>query len=302
MATGYDVSALGAYTKDNANQLLYKQIAQGNTASLMQVQTGIKTAERINIVANNPVWQAQACSFTASANTVFSQRTLTVGAIGAYMKWCEKDLEAKYTQLAMKAGSNLDTLTFEKIFVEDIMQQINYKKELVIWNGDTLAADAYLSKFDGIKKLIASATIGATITPAAWTVANSRTRLQEFYAGLTDDMLWQPSGKVFIGTAEARDYRIKLGIDNLYHNDGKDQKLMLENTDIEIVPTLGLSGSKQIYFIPTDTLYLGTDLENEESKYDLFYAKEAREIRFIAEWKMGVQFSQPSLIAKMICT
>lgn len=302
MATGYDVSALGAYTKDNAQQLLYKQIAQGKTASLMTVQTGIKTSERINIVATTPVPQAQACSFTASANTVFTQRTITVAAIGNYLKWCEKDLEAKYTQLAVKAGSNLDMLTYETEIIGDIMQKMAYNQEYAIWMGDTLSTDQRLIHYDGLVKLIGAASGVTTVTPGAWSVANSRTRLQEFYAALTDDMLHQPTGKVFMGTAECRDYRMKLGIDNLYHNTGTDGVLRLENSDLEIIPTLGLSGTKKIYFIPTETMILGTDLENEFEKFELFYAKEAREIRFIAEHKEGVQISQPILVAQMLNT
>ena len=39
----------------------------------------------------------------------------------------------------------------------------------------------------------------------------------------------------------------------------------------------------------TDNMFLGTDLENEEEKFDLFYAKEADEIRFVSEFKYGVQ-------------
>lgn len=302
MASGYDVSALGSYTKDNAEQLLVKMIAQGKSASMFNIQPGVKSAQRINIITNTPVWQDQACSFTASATSTFTQRTITVGKIAIMMKWCEKDLEAKYTQLAMKAGSNLDTLTYETQIVEDIQQQTQYQIERVLWAGDTTASDAYLSKFDGLKKIIASASGVTTVASAAWSVANSRTRLQEFYAALTDNMLAQPSGKIFLGTAECRDYRMKLGIDNLYHNDGKDGKLMLENSDIEIVPTLGLSGTKQIYFIPTDTVYIGTDLTGEEDQYDLFYAKEARELRFISEFKMGIQVAFPDLIAKMYCS
>ena len=302
MATGYDVSALGAYTKDNANQLLYKVIAQGTTAKLMTVQSGVKTAERINIVSTTPVPQVQACSFTASANTVFSQRTLTVAPIGNYLKWCEKDLEAKYTQLAVKAGSNLDTLTYETQIIEDIMQQIAYNNEYAIWMGNTLSTDQRLLHFDGLVKTIAAASIGATATPVVWSIANSRTAVQNMVASLTDDMLAQTSGKIFLGTAECRDYRQKLFQDNLFHTTGQDAKLYAEGTDIEIVPTLGLSGTKKMYFIPTDTMILGTDLANEWENISLEYAKEAREIRFICEYKLGCQISVPSLIAKQVNT
>jgi len=305
MATGYDVSGLGGtYTKDSADKAsyIYKMLAQGASASLFPKQPGIKSVQNIHIISNSPVWQAQACSFTASANTTLTVRAITVGTPSIMMKWCEKDLEAKFTQLSMKAGSKLDTLTFETQIVGDIMQQTTRDIEVAIWKGDTSSTNQQLLHFDGLQKLIAAASIGYTGNPAVWSVANSRSIMQNFITGLTDDMLAQASGKIFMGTAEARDYRLKLGIDNLYHNTGADAKLYAENTDIEIVPTLGLSGTKALYFMPVDYTYIGTDLTGEEDNYELFYAQEARELRFITEWKMGINFAFPTLIAKVLNT
>lgn len=299
----YDVSALGSYTKENANDLIFKQIALGTTASLMTMQPGIKSAETINIVASRAVWQAGgSCGFNASGDTTFSQRTLTVGKIKLNMKWCEKDLEPKYLQGAMKAGSSYDMLTFESQIIGDIVQNISKDLEVAIWQGDTASANVYLNKFDGLIKIINAASDEITATPVAWSVANSRTALQNVYASLTDDMLANPKLKVFMGLSEARDYRMKLGIDNLYHITGAEGKLYLENTDVEIVPVLGLSGTKKIYAIATDNMVLGTDLANEQEKFDLFYAKEADEIRFVDEFKYGVQIAFPDQVVKQVNT
>lgn len=299
----YDVSALGSYTKENANDLIYKQIALGTTASLMTMQPGIKSAETINIVASRAVWQAGgSCGFNASGDTTFSQRTLTVGKIKLNMKWCEKDLEPKYLQGAMKAGSTYDMLTFESQIIGDIVQNISKDLEVAIWQGDTASANVYLNKFDGLIKIINAASDEITATSVAWSVANSRTALQNVYASLTDDMLANPKLKVFMGLSEARDYRMKLGIDNLYHITGAEGKLYLENTDVEIVPVLGLSGTKKIYAIATDNMVLGTDLANEQEKFDLFYAKEADEIRFVDEFKYGVQIAFPDQVVKQANT
>lgn len=299
----YDVSALGSFTKENAESLIYKQIAQGTTASLMTLQPGIKSAETINIVASRAVWQAGgSCGFNASGDTTFSQRTLTVGKIKLNMQWCEKDLEPKYLQGAMKAGSNYDMLTFEQEIIGDIVQNISKDLEVAIWQGDTGSANVYLNKFDGLIKIINDASNEITATPVAWSVTNSRTALQNVYSSLTDDMLANPKLKVFMGLSEARDYRMKLGIDNLYHITGAEGKLYLENTDVEIVPVLGLSGTKKIYAIATDNMVLGTDLANEQEKFDLFFAKEADVIRFVDEFKYGVQIAFPDQVVKQVNT
>jgi hypothetical protein len=255
------------------------------------------------MVASRAVWQAGgSCGFNASGDTTFTQRTLTVGKIKLNMKWCEKDLEPKYLQGAMKAGSKYDMLTFEQEIIGDIVQNISKDLEVAIWQGDTGSVDVYLNKFDGLIKIINAASNEITATPVAWSVANSRTALQNVYASLTDDMLAKPNLKVFMGLSEARDYRMKLGIDNLYHITGAEGKLYIENTDVEIVPVLGLSGTKKIYAIATDNMFLGTDLANEQEKFDLFYAKEADEIRFVDEFKYGVQIAFPDQVVKQVNT
>ena len=303
MATGYDVSALGAYTKDSAdkNSVLYKHIAEGDSAKFFPIQSGIKSTENIHLIETSPVWQAQACGFTASANTAFSNTSLSVAKIGIYMDWCEKDLESKYTQLSMKAGSDLDMLTFEQQITEEILMKNRFKKERAIWLGNTLSTDQDLIHFDGIvKKLAADGTV-TSITPGVWSVANARTRMQEFSAGLTNDMLNNQTGKVFMGSSEYRDYRLSMINANLFHNDGKGA-LMLEGTDLEIVPVVSLSGTKKIYYIPTEYQFIGTDLANEFETFSLEYAKEARKIRFILEFKLGVQHVFGSLFAQMLNT
>lgn len=296
----YDVSALGSYTKQNANQLIYKTIATGSTVSLISKMPGIKSAETINIAATRGVWQTGGtCGFNASGSTTFSQRTLTVGKVKINLKWCEKDLEPKYLQGALKAGSAgfdaYNMLTFEEQLVGDISQNISTDLENAIWQGDTGAGSAYLNKFDGLIKIIAAAS-PVTASTVAWSVANSRTAVQNVLTAMTADMMAQPNFKIFMGIREAMDYRMKLGIDNLYHLTGADNKLYAENTQVEIVPVLGLSGTKKVIAASTDNLYVGFDLLNEDEKFDLFYAKEADEIRFVTEFKYGVQIAFPDQI------
>ena len=300
----FDVSALASdFVKEDPAKVIYKMLAQGSTSSLMVVQPNIKSAETINLLASRAVWQSgTACGFSASGDTVATQRTLTVGKIKLNMKWCDKDLEPTFLQGALTAGSSYDTLALREQILADIAQNINLDVENAIWQGDTASGNVYLNKFDGLIKIINAASNEVTATPSAWSVANSRTALQAVYAALTDDMLANPKLRVCMGLSEARDYKMKLSIDNLYHITGMEGKLYLENTDVEIVPVKGLSGTKKIYAIALDNMFLGVDLANEEEKFDLFYAKEADEIRFVSEFKMGVQVAFPDQIVKQVNT
>jgi hypothetical protein len=299
----YNLDGLtNGFVKEDAQKLIYKTITEGATASLMTPQTGIKSAETINIVTTRGVWQGKtACNPTASGTTAFSQRTLTVGSVSVILEWCEETLETYYLQGAMKAGGVYTDLTFRNQILEDVKQNILADKEVAIWQGDTTAGSAYLNKFDGLIKIIGAEGTVNTATPIAWSVANSRTAVQNALTAITADMYTNGNLKMFMGQTEARDYRLKLGIDNLYHLTGADAKLYAENSDIEIVPVAGLNGTKKVYVMSPDNMFLGTDLMSEDEKFDL-KVLENEKLRLTVKFKYGVQIAFPDLIVKQVNT
>lgn len=289
------------YVDEIKNDYIIKTITQGTTASLMTKNTGIKSAETINIIATRGVWQGKtACNPTASGSSVLTQRTLTVGGVSVILEWCEETLETYSTQTRMKQGSTYTDLTFRTQILDDVKQNILADKEVAIWQGDTTAGSAYLNKFDGLIKIIgASSPVSAT--PVAWSVANSRTAVQNALTAITADMYTAGNLLMFMGETEARDYRLKLGIDNLYHLTGADAKLYAENSNIEIVPVTGLSGTKKVFVISPDNMFLGTDLEGEDEKFDL-KVLENEKLRLTVKFKLGVQVAFPDQIVQQVNT
>jgi hypothetical protein len=47
-------------------------------------------------------------------------------------------------------------------------------------------------------------------------------------------------------------------------------------------------------------MFLGTDLLNEEEKFEIFYAKEADQVRFVSQFKYGVNIAFPDEVVKFI--
>jgi hypothetical protein len=47
-------------------------------------------------------------------------------------------------------------------------------------------------------------------------------------------------------------------------------------------------------------MFLGTDLLNEEEKFEIFYAKEADQVRFVSEFKFGTNISFPDETVKFV--
>ena len=293
MAFAFD--NIGNYTKEEMDTLKYALVFEGKTAGLLASQVGIKSAEKLNIIATEGAGQAQACGFTASGDTTFSQRTLTVGKIGVYMDWCPKDLEAKWTQKGLKPGSPMGLDDFEKYIVDDTMQNIQKRKEVAIWQGDTNSANVYLNKFDGLLKLIDADTSVVSATASTINTTNIRTILQDIITKIPIDVKGRDNVKFMCGYDTFEIYQNKLAADNLYHyfGDATGYEMKVENSMYTLIGVPGLNGTNRIIageFGESGNFVLGTDLLNEEENIELFYAREARKVRFVAETKIGVQY------------
>ena len=100
-----------------------------------------------------------------------------------------------------------------------------------------------------------------------------------------------------------RTYTIALKAANMFHYtvDAKaDSEFVLPGTSIKVVAVQGLNGTNKIYASRLSNLFIGTDLLNEEERFEIFYAKEADQVRFVSEFKMGVNFAFPGEIVKFV--
>jgi protein-L-isoaspartate O-methyltransferase len=157
-----DVSGLANYTEQNKMALITKAVFGAKTISLLTPMTGIKSAQTINILDTDAVFQVGGtCGFNASGTTAITQRTVTVGKIKVHEALCPKTLEAKYTQTLLAPGSQYEGVPFEQIYSDLKVKSIQKQMETAIWQGDTTSGTANLSKFDGIIKMaghVSSAT------------------------------------------------------------------------------------------------------------------------------------------------
>lgn len=286
----YSVSGLSNYTIENPQQLIYEKIySAGDTMKYMQVMTGIKSAEKINILSTEAYWQTQGCSRTSSGNATFTQATLTVGKIALDLDLCERNLETKYTQLRLKNGGYYEDLAFYNEIVDQFLAEANKKLEIAIWKGDTaVTGNPYLKHFDGLVKQINAASGTTTISGTAWSSANSRTVIQELNASVVANPDVYSGGttlKYFMSPAMAYDYRQKLITDNLYHINANNGPLKAEGTNIEIVEVAGLAGLNYIYAIEPENMWFGTDMENELDKVRGWYSEDDMLFKLHAEFK-----------------
>jgi len=312
----FTVSSLTNYTKENEAQLVSSSVLGAKTAALIKsagnVMVGVKSAETINIMDTDAFFQAGGtCGWNASGTTTFTQRTVTVGKIKVQEALCPKALEAKYLQKALPTGSQYDSIPFEQDYSERKAKTIASQLETAIWTGDTASANGNLNKFDGFVKLIGAAAgvvdanvsgfiSGAPLTSI--TAANVVSLFDGVYKAIPAKVVAADDMVIVCGQDTFRTYTIALKNANMfqYSIDVKaDSEFILPGTNIKVVALQGLNSTNDVYAMRLSNLFLGTDLLNEEEKFEIFFAKEADEVRFAAEFKMGVNVAFPDEIVKV---
>jgi len=305
-----DLTGLTNYVKENEQQLATSLVFAPKTAKLIEaagnVQVGIKSSEKINLMETDAVFQAGGtCGFSSSGTTAFTQRALTPGKIKVNESICPKSFEAKYTQKALRAGSMYDYMPFADEYTAKKIAVIGEALEVGLWQGDTASGNAQLNKFDGLLKLIAPAGVpvagvidGNPGNVAALSTSTIIAAVDEVYTLIPADIVSNGDVVIFAGMDAFRMYTVALKAANLFHYaaESVDFEIVIPGTSVKLIAVNGLNGTDKIIATRMSNLYLGVDLLNEEERFELFYAKEADEMRFVAEFKMGVQYAFPTEI------
>lgn len=313
------VSSLSNYTKDNLDALISRSIFgqkfQKNLVSRGgNVQKGIKTAERIHLLASDVFFDSDSgCGFTASGDSTITARTITVGATKVQKSFCPKTLRAKVTQLLLKAGSlaeNGDESLINQYFAENIANNVAENVEKALFQGDTDSGNPNLNKWDGLLKVASIAAgaiqantadlMGAAIT--AYTTSNIRTAVNAAWRSLPEGVKGSSDVEVQCGT-DLFDLYIASYVDaNLFHfkpEEVQNYELTIPGTGYKLVGYPGLSGTNKILAYRWSNLYLGTDLENEEERYEFWIDGSDNEtVKMRMAFKLGIQVAYPNEVVR----
>lgn len=312
----FSLGSLTPYVEQNEALLVASSVLGAKTQSLIQAQgnvmVGVKSKETINIMDTDAIFQAGGtCGFTTSGTTSITQREVEVGKFKVNEALCPKDLEAYYTQKALPNGSRYDSIAFAQEFTARKAAKIAAQLETAIWQGDKSSVNVNLNKFDGIIELIkdaSTAVVNANSIAFHGSVETDITNanvvgiFDSIYKAIPAEVVDKDDVKIFCGMDVFRTLTVKIKNDDLFHYQvvaAPNTSFFLPGTSIEVVGTPGLNGTKKVYAMRLSNLFLGTDLLNEgEDRWELFYAREADQVRFVSEFKLGVNFAFPGEIVK----
>lgn len=304
----FNVSALSAYTDQTSTELIAATQFASETAALANIQTGIKSASTLQILSVDPIPQdGSSCGFNASGSATFSQRTITTAAVKFEDELCLRTLEAKWTQLLLKAGQQYTEADVPAKIMDEIVKSINKRLETADWVGDTTGGSAYTNKYDGLIKIIGAASGVVTATASTYNATNARTIVKNIISNIPAALKGDAEVKIFMGYDAAEIYRQALMDANLYHvavGSGTQKGIMAEGSVHEIVPVHGLdglygtSGQACIFAMKASNMYLGVDMQGEEEQAKMWYSNDNDIVRYSFRFRRGWQIAIPSEIVQ----
>jgi len=313
---GFSLGTLTPYVEQNEQLLVASSVLGAKTQQLIQaggtIMARVKSKETINVMDTDAIFQAGGtCGFLTSGTTSITQREVEVGKFKVNEAICPKDLEAYYTQKALAAGSRYDTMAFAEEYTARKAAKIAAQLETALWQGDKTSVNVNLNKFDGLIELVKDA--GASVINAnsvAYhgsvetdiTNSNVVAIFDSIYKAIPAEIVDKDDTKIFCGMDVFRTLTVKIKNDDLFHYQvvaAPNTSFFLPGTQIEVVGTPGLNGTKKVYAMRVSNLYLGTDiLDEDQNRWELFFAREADQVRFVSEFKLGINFAFPQEIVK----
>jgi hypothetical protein len=294
----YDVASIGGYVDQVGGELLSKALIGGTTARYANVRLGIKGTQALNLLNSVAVFQDGTCGWNPTGNTTtFSQTNITTCPEKYNEALCYKDLYDTYQSMLMAPGQTSETVPFEQQIAELKVKQIQQRIEQQLWQATTGT-----SCFNGFKTLISTGTTGVanssgttfSSTASYGTSGNPITEVDKLINVLDDNAMSREDLICFMSYANFRLYIQALTRANFFQNyiGSSDITGMMEathpNTNVKVVPTIGLNGSNEVVIGPREYFVVGFDLLSDHEKLVIWYSKDFDELRLRANYNYGV--------------
>jgi hypothetical protein len=298
---------LSAYTDQQRLPLITKAVFAARSAALFTKQVGIKSAAALNLMDTDAnIASGTACGWTATGNTTFSQRNLTVGVMKIQEALCPRSLEQYWMQTQLTAGSTYDSVPFEQAFAEQKALRIAEALENAIWQGN-----AYFSGVNQLLNAASGSTVLANASSTTWnpvsasvgiTTSNVISIFDKVYNDIPQAILTRNDLVIFCGWNNFRTligaFKSNTGV--MYNQVDlqglADGDIVYPGTNVRVVAVPGLTSTNRIVATYLGNLFYGTDLLSDEEQFSIWHSIDNDEVRFQASFKAATQFAYPDLM------
>lgn len=300
MATTLNVSGLTDYVNIHKDELFIKATAGARSLEHVEIMPNVKYKDALQYLDSEVVLaDGSVCGFNPAGSDVFTERYIETKAVKVEKSWCAKQFEKKAANYQLKWEAGRETLPFEQKLAESNMNRIQDAIERVVWRGDsTVGIDGWLAQATG-ETLTVKVTIptGSTVTSAIDSVvaaipAKALAKGVNIFLSQTDFRNYVAEQN---GTCCANRPLIDAASDSIkYAGDSR----------ITLIPVAGLELANTgetgyIVAATEDALVYGTDIENSENVYRMWFDEkdEAFDFRVLFRAGTAVKFPEEVVIA-----
>lgn len=290
--TGFQVSGLSEYVKENRDNILRKIVLEGDTISKMAKQLGVKTKERLHYFDLDPVLQdGKGCGFNPSGATNITEKDIETAAFKVNDQWCNDDLLGKYAEYLVRYGAdaNAENLAFEQLIADELVKNINKEMERQVWQGDTSNTGAT----DLIDGLLKQASEDDNTVLVDWSMASATTlydKVKAVIMAIPEEIL--DDAVVFVSPANFRGLVFELLEMNNFHitpEEIEKGEFYFPGTTIAVHKTLGLTGEDdKIYASTWANMVYATDMLDDKEELRFWFSDDADLHRVKVKWNAGV--------------
>ena len=315
------LGTLSSYTKQLVKPLLTSAIFDAKTQQMVKdggiVIPNAKSVVAIPLLDTDATFQTDDCAWSPSATTTITQRTISVGKIKVEESICVKNLEAYFTQEALKSGStytDFGNADFQQVYLDKKNKVIAKQLETALWQGDTTGSGgANLTKFDGFaKQIVAGSPVDANVsgytgvaTITAVTSANVISATEGIYKAIPVQVLAKGDVKIFVGNDWYRLLIMAYRSANLFAYNPQDTNagsFVLPATNVEVVSVNGLNGTGDAYAMSLSNMAIAVDMLDEEASYNMWWSQDNGDVRFRVAFKLGCNVMYTNECVKFIST
>lgn len=162
--------------------------------------------------------------------------------------------------------------------------------------GLTLTANGAVAVTGQAYKVVQAAGYHFSSPITSITTSNAMSVIDGIWMSFPARLKNRADARIFCGWDVYEKYVKQLRDANLFHYtaDTAGGELTIPGTQYKLTAVHGLNSTNRVIGVRLSNLALAVDLENEEEKFEIFYAKEADEVRYVNEFKEGVNFALPA--------
>jgi hypothetical protein len=264
-------------------------------------------ASQISKAVEVALWQGDLASGTANLNKFDGLLKVIDASYSAANVNAQKIVGTVATTSGSATVTGTSTLFLTQVAAGDklVIGANTYTVSVVTNNTSiTLTGNAAASVSLVVAKVVKAASDFFAAPVTAITVSNVVAIIDAVYKTIPVEVLDKEDTFIACGTDVFRLFTIALKTANLYHYgvDAINFELFIPGTNIKLVALNGLNGTSRIIAGRKSNMFMGVDLMNEEEKFEIFFAKEADEVRLMCAFKIGTQVAFPSQVANFELT